>query len=200
MLGSATRLSGKVELSDAAATRFEGDILDAVFGDIDIDGDGLTDTAFSPSSAGADRLFYLFYGRQGGFPAVVDTAEADATFLRPADLLDVVSSFAGTDQDGDGDIDLAIGSSGLADYRGGVFLVPGDGERFAGEVVLDEISRRLIGRVVRYEEDIGEAAASSLDAGDVNGDGRRDLLVSGLRGDELHDHSTEVYVLLGDGD
>lgn len=158
LLGAATRLSGDIELPAAASTRFAGGLSRVAFGDIDLDRDGRDDFALmADPSSGADELFHLFYGRDGGFPPLVEATDADAVFIRPIDLLPGSShAFAGGDLDGDGHVELAMGDprlggdpAGSLQHRGGVLLVAGRAQRFAGQVELELVSQRLLGSVYR---------------------------------------------------
>jgi hypothetical protein len=132
-------------------------------------GDGQLDMVTASASTGDQGLLYV--GQSDG-----SALETPLTGVRPRSIYRAV---AGGDFDGDGRQDLALGyiSSELGSWRTGVDVLlarPGD-----------SWERRPVG--------VAESQAGiwAVDAGDLDGDGRLDLLAATGQG--------ELWVFLGDG-
>ncbi|MDT8304557.1 MAG: Ig-like domain-containing protein, partial [Anaerolineae bacterium] len=153
----------------------------------DVNGDGLGDLAVGlPAANDGDGRVNLFFGRTGDF-ALPDEAEL---------LSDGDSSFAGSDGAGLGGTLAAPGDvngDGLADILIGdpannrVILVLGRVFQYGKESVLGDTIR---GTRYTFTAPDGFGLGSWVNAaGDVNGDGRRDLLLGG---------SEQAVLILGD--
>ncbi|MBI4704810.1 MAG: VCBS repeat-containing protein [Deltaproteobacteria bacterium] len=151
--GGAGTFAASVALSDEPATG-EG-WSDAVAADFD--GDGRLDLLAVAPAQGASRL--LRGDGAGGFEdATEESLPEDLPGLRAAVALDV-------DADGDADVVAALAPAEASPAPGALLLL-NDG---AGELA-DESAPRLPPQKLR---------ASGLGAGDLDGDGRVDLLLSG---------------------
>ncbi len=167
-LGSATGLSTTEAWSRVGSTptAYLGDGL-ATAGDVN--GDGLADFLVaepSPMDTTVIALVHLYYGSR-----LAISAEADWTFASDqlGDRLGDLVATAG-DVNGDGFSDfLAAAPSFDGDYEreGRVFLFLGAGEG----------PRATAGWVVESNQDGARFGASIASAGDVNGDGREEILV-----------------------
>ena len=153
----------------------------------DVNGDGLGDLAVGlPAANEGDGRINLFFGRTGDF-ALPDEAEL---------LSDGDSSFAGSDGAGLGSTVAAPGDvngDGLADILIGdpannrVILVLGRVFQYGKESVLGDTIR---GTRYTFTAPDGFGLGNWISgAGDVNGDGRRDLLLGG---------SEQAVLILGD--
>ena len=154
----------------------------------DVDGDGLGDLVLgSPLNGSVDEdgawkalrgVAYVVYGRRS--PGVIDLANsaAGATRMSIKGIGYLGLSVAGPgDMNGDGLADVAVGApllSGLAPGAGGAFVVFGDRGRPA-TVDLDALG--AAGITLRGTQRRGSAGFGLTPAGDIDGDGRRDLLV-----------------------
>lgn len=149
----------------------------------DVDGDGYADLFVGASSAEAA---YLMLGPVSGEQ---ELASADATLLGETDFDFSGRSLSGAgDVNGDGSPDLLVGA--YADDSGGtgagaVYLVLGP---VSGELSLSEADAKLIG-----EAENSGAGYAIAEAGDVDGDGLSDVLISGSNGSGLG----AAYLVLG---
>lgn len=189
--GSRARFSGDVDVS-TGSVKITGDVLGLTFsGAGDLDQDGYDDFVIDAFDLTGPRVAHVFYGRQGGFPAMVSTDEADATIVGEAMLGASRSAASAGDVNNDGHPDLLFGDIGLYDGRGGAYLLDGQATRWSGDVPLADRAMLYVGN----EEfiDCGgseegrpfEATCAILDAagvslasgGDVNGDGVTDFAI-----------------------
>jgi hypothetical protein len=170
---------GKYYLHDSAVTISGAEneyAAEAVSGAGDIDSDGLDDIFIgSPYNTEEDYLAgkaVLFLGKS--LPAQGDRhlVDADISIYGTAreQYVGQALSNAG-DVDGDGVSDLLVGASGYDESRGAVGFYSGAGLS-AGSLAIDDADSLLTGDIV------GASAGQALDgAGDVNGDGRGDILI-----------------------
>ncbi|MFH1469572.1 MAG: integrin alpha [Pseudomonadota bacterium] len=162
----------------------------------DTDGDGLSDFLIAMCTALVGSSVALV---RGPVSADVSFQNADAVFLHHPDDEEYGGSFgmsisSAGDQDGDGLPDIAIGAplSGVSgDYAGAVFVFQGTA---SGQISAAE-SRSIITGESRADD-----AGFAVDlAGDVNGDGREDLVIGvpgWNAGTNPHDVGA-IYVVLG---
>jgi hypothetical protein len=158
----------------------------------DQDGDGLAevlvgcpldDWDFSDQGA-----LYLYQG-----PVAADDATYDAAIIGEYSGHNLGSDLAGDmDLDGDGLGDIAVSASGsdiFRDNAGAAYVVTGS---ISGELVMTEV---LAARI------LGPAEESSLtelaSAGDVDGDGRDDLLLGARYYDEPYEDGGRAWLLYG---
>jgi hypothetical protein len=185
-----------LDLSVAADAQFVGEgAIDAAgfsvsaAGDVDRDGhdDVLIGAPWNGSFTGAA---YLVSGPVSG---TLDLSLADAKFVGEEvnDQAGISVSEAG-DVDGDGDDDVLVGA--FLNDEGGInagaaYLVLGP---VSGTVDLSSADARLVG-----ENSDDDAGFSVSDAGDVDGDGRDDLLVGAFGNDGGERGTGAAYLVLG---
>ena len=188
-------IAGELLLDGADAVLLGGSGYDtagfAVAGPLDFDGDGLDDVLVSAPLA--DRAgnrsgeAYLFHGPVRG---TVDLANADVLLLGEARGDEAAHAIAAADVDGDGRDDIIVGGwQALVDRHrpGVVYVIRGPA---SGEVRLADADTRLVGA------DDGERAGVALaGVGDVDGDGRDDLLVGTAGGSRDPGHAYLVTAI-----
>ena len=168
----------------------------AVAGPGDCDGDGLDDVLVGARGEDSGGMAALFLDALDS-PQVLDSAEGQ---LRGEDPYDYAGwALAGVgDIDDDGYADLLIGAYGRDDWGGSegeTYLVLGRGrEDWITITSLAHADASYTGE--RSGDRSGWAVAGP---GDVDGDGRPDLLVSAPGGDLGQDDSGTVYLLLEPG-
>jgi hypothetical protein len=161
----------------------------------DVNGDGIDDLVIGADGASAqgDGLgrAYVVFGRTGGFPAEVllaDIATATGGFVFVGENANSYAGYSVSsagDINGDGFADILIGAPAAfnaADttaVRGGsAYVIYGGSEGFSGEILASQLVAGFGGFVLRGNEPYGEFGVDVSAAGDVNGDGIDDLLVS----------------------
>lgn len=178
----------------------------------DFNADGRTDLAVSatndsaPGDVSARRgRVYVFYGRAGGFPALVDPADqaADVILQGTEPFSWFGSELAAGDFDGDGADDLAISENDLSNVHvGRVYVVKGSRIRAASTITMSagEFDSIIRGRRVGADQGYELFFGSSLAVGDFNRDGLVDLVMGAFAGDGVLGsvrNSGEVAVMLG---
>jgi hypothetical protein len=165
----------------------------------DVDGDGLDDILigawFSNDYESNAGKVYLVLGSRLGDDDVIDLVEADYAFVGegPSEFAGI--SVAGNvDVDGDGLSDIVIGAYKNADagtYAGKVYVITGASLMITPITVLSEADYAFLG------EDGGDFAGHSVaNAGDVNGDGRGDILVGAHEHTEDAGRAGKTYLLM----
>lgn len=165
----------------------------------DTNDDGFADFligAYGNSQAGtkAGKVYQIF-GHDGAWTSDVPLSQVESYFLgqEPNDFAGYSVAGAG-DLDRDGFADFAIGAPGR-DINGGgagmaaiVYGAPGNGGKYG----LDQIGVKLFG------EAAGDCAGASVSsAGDIDGDGHSDLLVSAHYSDITDVDAGAAYVVRG---
>ena len=192
-------LSGVVSASTATA-KLVGELPDdrsgwSVSGGGDFDGDGRKDILIGAYESGgsfaAAGAVYLVYGPATG---TVDLSFADSRILgsRSGDWAGYSVDNAG-DVNGDGMDDIVVGAPyghpALA-YIGAAYVVYGPPD--AGDSSLDDADRTYTG--INAGDQAGFAVAG---AGDINGDGRADLLIGAPHNDAGSEESGAAYLVSG---
>ena len=203
LVAGGPRLAGDIDATTAPGiATFSGFGLHGIgtVGLGDLDEDGLDDVAITgwaggAGVAGGDVAAFLFYGRPDGFGSSVLVTSPDVIlrappFRSPVENRRVIDNWPmpidATDHDGDGHRDILAGDDSLADFRGGAYLIRGTGARWTGDFPLADIATTYLGSeqipfyMTEYEEDrsVPEfAGADVAGGGDVDGDGKADMIV-----------------------
>ena len=158
----------------------------------DVNGDGRDDLLMGSSGLGTGRV-YVVFGRSGGWAFGEPVTAADALFIGDGAGDAAGGAVAGAgDVDGDGFGDLVIGSTGVSGYAGQATLVLGKASGWAVGVALSNADVSFTG------EGAGDWAGDAVaGAGDVDGDGYDDVLISA---DGWSGHVGKVYLVLGRDD
>jgi len=183
----------------------------------DLNGDGYADVvmrAYLPTSASQDdgsNELYVLFGKPGPWPAAIDLATytLDGTngfVVLGKDAWDQAGfSICAGDLNGDGMSDLvmgAVGGDGSANdatSAGEVFVVFGQ-HTWPASVNLGTLQLSGINGFSVYGKDPYDSAGYSVTVGDVNGDGRDDLMLGAKGGDGISNTASgagEVYVFFG---
>ncbi len=161
----------------------------------DINGDGFSDVVIS-NGYGSYGNTYVVFGKGSGMPAVVDAAALDGSngfrisSEDPISLTGFSVASAG-DINGDGFDDLIIGAPRLDPTglrTGAAYVVYGKASGFAANLDLSSLDGSDGFKLVGAQYD--HAGMSVASAGDINGDGLDDLLVSAA-------YTGRVYVVYG---
>ena len=166
----------------------------------DVDGDGLEDLVIGAcQDSEVDHLAgkaYLVLGSAGGWTMDTPFTSAAASFLGEAYSDQAGFSVAGAgDVDGDGYDDLLIGARGndeAATSAGQMYLVFGGAGGWYLGIPLSSVDASFQGEAA--DDMAGFAVAA---AGDVDGDGYDDILLSGHGSDEAATDAGQAYVFLG---
>ncbi len=194
ILGRATDMERNVPLVAAAAVTFTGQALNsnagyAVAGAGDVNADGYADFLIgAPGYNTARGKVYLLLGK-ANWQGTVSLANADAAFLGAADGDLAGSSVAGAgDVNGDGYADFLIGAPHHS--SGQAYLVLGR------HIANWGTSFSLTNADASFSGQAGDINAgwSVAGAGDVNGDGLADMLISAPGGSLV---AGNTYLLLG---
>ena len=156
----------------------------------DVNGDGYQDVVvgapFGGTSGTATGTAYVFFGPVGASAA--EDADLIVDGSLPDDFFGVNTGEAG-DLDGDGAVDLAIGApQTMSDNRGLVHVFYGPFD--SGRLSADDADF-----VVQGDRN-GDALGFGGFVGDINGDGRSDLLATSTTVD---DNAGAAYLFLGSG-
>jgi hypothetical protein len=165
----------------------------------DVDGDGLADLLVSaPTGVGSSYAgaVFLFLGASLAGRSDIDVTDADYTFEGEAAeyFFGESVSFVG-DVDGDGRDDIGVGdsySARVAPYAGAAFVWYSSSLGAPGTYTASSADLVLTG--LNYQD---MAGSSIVSAGDVDGDGRGDLMVSASYADGGALYSGNVYVFFG---
>jgi len=177
----------------------------AVAGIGDVNGDGLDDFIIGADEADVGETYsgivYLFFGRSSGWSKDVVLSESDASFIGAQAFEHAGSSLAGVgDVNRDGYDDILIGAPQSDDDRsldqrhlvGRTYLILGHSDGWKENMSLVDADASFIGE---NEEDY--AGRTIAGAGDVNGDGYDDMLITAKDNDEGGDDAGQVYLIFG---
>jgi hypothetical protein len=169
----------------------------------DVNHDGFGDIVIGASTAGYGGAAYVVFGKASGFGTEFDLASINGSNgfkLEGVAHLDRAGSSVASagDLNGDGFADVVIGAFtayGSAYFSGASYVVFGKASGFAADTNLSALNGTNGFRLVGAQGDRNGYAVSS--AGDVNGDGFADLLVSSPEAQVNEHPSGAAYVVFG---
>ncbi len=191
-----TTTPGDLDLAAADArytAEADDDAGSSVSGAGDVDGDGLADILVgAPYNEDYDGAAYLVFGR--ATPGDLDLEDAEGKYSGEAGG-DYAGSSVSTadDVDGDGFADMLIGAPDNDDggeSAGAAYLVLGGAA--PGDLELGSAEAQYTG-----EASDDQAGWSVSTAGDVDGDGRADMVIGALGNDDGAFGAGAAYVILG---
>ncbi len=192
----------RTPLSEADASflgELEGDNAKTVSIPGDVNGDGIDDILIgAPIRSGREQWVgetYLIFGRHDNWNTGMDLSSADASFIGVIKWGYSGETTSGGDVNGDGFDDIVIGTPGSTPEGNSpgwvyVFFGKAGGWRMRTKVSQADVS--FVG------ENIQDGTGSPVQvAGDVNGDGYKDILIGAFQNDCNGERSGQVYMMFG---
>jgi len=166
----------------------------------DVNDDGVVDFAigapFNGEAASDAGQVYVFFGTATGWPLTMGVADADATLLGENSGDELGVSIAGVgDVNGDHIDDLLLGAptnDDVATASGKAYLRLGSGYGWGTDVPAAVADASFLGGGADHE--LGRSVAG---AGDIDGDGLRDLLIGAWEADDTGTDAGAVYLVFG---
>ncbi|MBI1871084.1 MAG: FG-GAP repeat protein [Chlamydiae bacterium] len=156
----------------------------SVSGAGDVDGDGKADLLIGAAMAGKA---YLILAKSLGSSKTIDLSLADYTFIG-----DSFSSVSGAgDVDGDGKADILIGELFVGSGAGETYLILAKSLGSSNTIDLSLADYAFVG-----ENAYDYSGYSVSGAGDVDGDGKSDLLIGARSNDEGGTDAGKTYLIL----
>ncbi len=204
ILGTAAAYTQDTDLSTVDAS-FLGEASEdragtAVAGAGDVNGDGLDDllvgSAVNDEAASNAGQAYLVFGREAGWAMDTSLADSDASFTGVEFNDEVGYSVAGVgDVDGDGFDDILVGAKyeDVFDVNdGAAYLFLGSDSGWTMDRTIDYADASFAGMAA--DDRAGHRVAA---AGDIDGDGFDDMLVTAPTNDEADIDAGQIYVIMG---
>ncbi len=176
----------------------------------DVNGDGFSDAILGVPGSDANGTdsgtTYVIFGKAAAFGSTFDLATLDGTNGFRIDGEAAGDRSGGTvasagDFNGDGITDLLIGAGGVAangPYAGAAYVIFGSSSGFATTLQLSALDGHNGFRINGANAQDGLHGVSA--AGDVNGDGYDDLIVTAAQSDPNGANSGSSYVIFGHPD
>ena len=205
-LDDVTNGVGGIKITGESAGDIAGTAIDGRF---DVNGDGRLDliigAAFDDTGGNLAGAAYVVFGQAGGFDSDIDLGTIAAGTGGFKIIGQAASDFAGTsvasagDVNSDGIDDLIIGASGnnSRGESGAAYVVYGRNGGFPAQVNLDDVEAGGGGFKIRGEQDGDSAGTQVASAGDINGDGIDDLVVTAPFATGLANDKGATYVVFG---
>ena len=158
----------------------------------DVNSDGYDDIIIGAPGDGA----YLVLGKETGWSTDTPISNVDASFIQEGSADNAGHSVDGAgDVNGDGYDDIIVGAH--YNHEGGTgagqtYLIFGRRTGWSMSTSLADSNASFIGE---HQDDRSGMAVAG--AGDLNGDGYNDIMISAPQNDEAGDNSGEVYLIFG---
>ena len=172
----------------------------SVAGAGDVNGDGYDDiligSLFKDNEGNSRGQTYLIFGNASGWSMDTHLSAADASFWGESPWDHAGESVAGAgDVNGDGYDDIVIGAPKNDDggsSAGQTYLILGKASGWTMDSSLSLADASFWG-----EESMDQSGHAVAGAGDVNGDGYDDILISASYNDETISNAGQTYLILG---
>ena len=158
----------------------------------DVNGDGYDDILIGSNTDLNGRAFLVFGGTYLGHNVSLYNANASFVAAGHGDYFSRALS-GGADLNGDGYDDIMISSPSRNTNKGTTYIVYGKSSGWSMNLSISNADVEIDGEV-NYDE----AGVSIAMGGDVNGDGRPDILISSIRNDEGGTDAGQVYLVLNE--
>lgn len=186
------RLTGESSLRDAGST---------VSGAGDVNGDGRDDILIGAPDGGNGRA-YLVYGPSAPVTSPIDLGAltaAQGVVVSGSNTSYTATSVAPAgDVNGDGHPDVLVGAFNTPPHQGATYVIYG-GTALPGTIDLSALQPsagfRIVGPLDQSGNTYSDTGIAEAGIGDLNGDGRDDLVVSAPH--DLDDSPGTVYVIYG---
>lgn len=170
----------------------------------DVNGDGYDDVILSGRSAydsnfGSGRV-YVFFGKSGGFTSGIEPSDLDGSNGFIIQGLDITNQRAGEslasgDINGDNVDDIVIGAPGLSTVTSKVYVLFGKTSDWSASVEISSLDGSD-GFVVEGEFN-GDNLGWDVASGDINNDGKDEVIMGAFTADYSGADAGAVYVLYG---
>jgi len=167
----------------------------------DINGDGIADIIVG---APDDRWrrgshAYVVFGKRSAWSASTDLSSLDGTTTGLRLNAEGISgntagrSVTAGDVNGDGIADIIIGAPGVSNFTGAVYVVFGHNGVWPSSIALSSLDGTTTGFKLNGENNL-EQAGHSVASGDINGDGKADVIIGAPA---FSNFKGVVYVVFG---
>jgi hypothetical protein len=162
----------------------------------DVNGDGLDDVIVSASSVDkqGEGVTYVIYGKTDGTEVDLANFTTDTGFAITGESAGDISGYSVSsagDVNGDGLADIVIGAPGADGGVGKTYVV--FGKTNSADVNLQTITNGVGGFMITGESNYTSTGFTVSNAGDINGDGLSDIIITAMGADGADGRNYVVY-------